>query len=549
MKRLGRALYADLRGGVAIILAASLFMLIGAASVSVDLGSAYLAKRQLQGLADAAALAASSGGRTAAEQLITKSGVSGVSIVSAESGSYNADPKVPIANRFVAGGSGATAARLELQRQTPLYFARLLVGKDTIDVRARATAARRDEAAFSLGTGLASLNGGLANALLSSLIGTQINLSVMDYQGLATLNVDLLHFADALRVETGRDGTSYGALFDQKIPLSKIITALGDTAGNSPVAAILDNLALKTPAGKEVRLSDIIDLGPARGAGSPDGQPNILLDTFSMLRMILSPPSGTSIPMDTTVNLIGLGSVRVMMATAGAGAASSPLLSITASRDVILRTAQTRLYLDTKVGEALSGVLDVHIPLYIELASAEARLSAINCTQGSATKGVSLAVTPSVGTISIGSIDTTKMNNFSSPITVQRAYIAQILRLLQLVTVTALNTTNLGGKSPQTVLFSPTEIAAQQPKTVRTQDLAQGLTSSLISQTKVSVKLLDLIELPLDPLISTVGGILSVAAPLLDGLVNSLTSLLGVNLGTATVKVHEMRCGIPMLVA
>ena len=36
--------------------------------------------------------------------------------------------------------------------------------------------------------------------LLSALAGTELNLSVMDYQGLANLNVDLLHFADALKV-------------------------------------------------------------------------------------------------------------------------------------------------------------------------------------------------------------------------------------------------------------------------------------------------------------------------------------------------------------
>ena len=52
-----RRLLVDKRGGISVLLAGSLFMLAGAATVAVDLGSVYLAKRQLQGVADAAALA------------------------------------------------------------------------------------------------------------------------------------------------------------------------------------------------------------------------------------------------------------------------------------------------------------------------------------------------------------------------------------------------------------------------------------------------------------------------------------------------------------
>ncbi len=65
----------DRKGGVTILLAGALFMLAGAATVAVDLGSVYLARRQLQGIADAAALAAADGGRTAAEALLQQTGI------------------------------------------------------------------------------------------------------------------------------------------------------------------------------------------------------------------------------------------------------------------------------------------------------------------------------------------------------------------------------------------------------------------------------------------------------------------------------------------
>ena len=51
-------LVADRRGGIGVASAAALTMLIGAAALAVDIGSFQLDRRKLQGIADAAALAA-----------------------------------------------------------------------------------------------------------------------------------------------------------------------------------------------------------------------------------------------------------------------------------------------------------------------------------------------------------------------------------------------------------------------------------------------------------------------------------------------------------
>ena len=203
MNRIRRLCRND-RGGISLILAGSLFMLAGAATVAVDLGSIYLARRQLQGVADAAALAAADGGRSAAEQLLAESGVGGVSLFALDQGNYTANAAVAVPERFVPGDPQGAAMRVEVQRRTPLFFGRLLVGRNGIDLRARAIAARTDAAAFSIGTGLASVSDGLPNLLLSALAGTELNLSVMDTQGLASLDLDLTPFeqgAGRLRVD------------------------------------------------------------------------------------------------------------------------------------------------------------------------------------------------------------------------------------------------------------------------------------------------------------------------------------------------------------
>src|SRR3546814_8372455 len=91
--------------------------------------------------------------------------------------------------------------RITLTRDRPLFFGSFLTGRRDSIIRATATGARRGYAAFSLGSRVAALNGGLPNALLSALTGSKVSLSVMDYNALASTDIDLLAFSDALRTD------------------------------------------------------------------------------------------------------------------------------------------------------------------------------------------------------------------------------------------------------------------------------------------------------------------------------------------------------------
>ncbi len=536
------ALKRNERGGIAILLAGSMFMLAGAASVGVDLGSVYLAKRELQGVADATALAAATGGHSAATQLIGQSGVPGVSLFNLEKGRYRADPAIAVPDRFLADGSSdGGATRVEVRRRAPLFFGKMLVGRDGIDIAAKATAAKQDSAAFSLGTGLAALNGGVPNMLLSALAGTELNLSVMDTQGLADLDLNLLGVADALKVRLSRDGDTYGALFDREIPVSDIIGAMADASGGrSGVHALLTTAG--RVAGKTLRLSDIVDLGPMKGAGSKDGQPNIVLDAFSMLRMVLSPPSGTAVPIDLRLTVPGLTATRVMLLT-NSGEVRSPILTVTASKDVVLRTGQTRLYVETSVATILSGIASIRVPLYVELAAAEARLSNIDCTQGSLTQGVEIAVKPTLGTVALADLNPAALTSFSSPPDLRPVALASTLLGTK---ISAYANMSLGGVHSQKVHFAPSEIGTT--KRVSTQDLSQGLATSVMDNLNVQVSVLGL-TVSTSPLTPVIGGLLKTTAPLLDGVINSVTETLGVRLGTADVRVHDLRCGVATIVA
>ncbi len=60
----------------------------------------------------------------------------------------------------------------------------MILGRNSVTVTKRAVAARPGgppTAMFSIGSRLASLDGGLANSLLSALLGSRVSLTVMDY--------------------------------------------------------------------------------------------------------------------------------------------------------------------------------------------------------------------------------------------------------------------------------------------------------------------------------------------------------------------------------
>ncbi|MET0363531.1 MAG: pilus assembly protein TadG-related protein [Sphingobium sp.] len=540
-----RALSQDRRGVAAILFAFSLMALAGAAAAAVDIGSLFLAKRQLQGIADAAVLAAAQGdisgqGAASAQSIINRAGIDGIQIGTLTTGSYARDKSVAMAARFTQGSTSPSAAQLTLQRTVPLFFSKLLLGKSGLTIRAHATAARVNMAAFSIGTKLAGLSGGIANDLLSSIADTNLNLSLVDTQGLASADIDLLGFADALRVRLNMQGATYADVFGANIPLSTLMQALGDAAPTSGSATTLQGLAARLGTGS-VRLSDIIDLGPL-GQSTTRGNDNaIKVDALSFLRSLLIQSKGGSYEASLDVTVPGLTSVKLIVA--GGGVAKSPWLTVTQAKDVVIRTAAARIYLDTRVVTALPGILSLRVPLYAELAAAEARLSDIRC-DGGGSDGVTLAVTPSVGSVAIADIHAEDIDNFAVPMAKQPAVLLNVLG----TKINAYADLALGGLSSQSVLFTRDDIANHRTRTVSTRDLTTGVASSLVSNVQLSVTTLGL-TVNAGPLVNSLAGVLLSVAPSLDGLLNQVTGVLGVKLGAADVRVDRMRCGVPTLVA
>lgn len=542
----------DRSAAVTMMMAASLTGLLAATALAVDMGSVYLAHRALQGAADAAALAAidmPDSASTAAQQVISSNHLANAQVTSLVPGTYTPDGTIAPSQRFVPATPVPNAMKVTLAQTVPLFFGGIITRRGTTLITATATAARIDYAAFSIGTRLAAVNGGLPNALLTALAGTNLNLSVADYNSLVGTQINLLTFSQALATRLNLTAASYNDTLNANATLPQVLSALADVAGNPAAATALQSLALKVPP-TTVQLSNLINLGPYGSQDHADPSTAISADGYSIVREALALANGQrQVAANLGATVPGITSTDLSLAI-GQRQEHSPWLTVAQDGSVSVRTAQARLYLDTKLNAV--GLASVHLPIYTELAEAQAKLASISC-QGQGKATVALNVLPSVGSIAIADVSPSKLSNFAAAVPEQQATIAQLLPILPTLPVTnvvAQTHLDLGGSNNgwQQTSFSPADIAAHTLHTVSTRDLTQGVASSLLSKTTLTAQVLG-IPVNLSSLTSTVGALLTPLSPALDSLVDQVTDLLGVHVGQADVGIDGVRCGKPALVA
>lgn len=533
------SLLKDRRASISIASALAMTMLIGAAALAVDVGSFYLDRRKLQGIADAAALAAAGRPgeeRAAAQRIIAANCDCNIVIASLVPGTYRADPAVQAEQRFSAGGSAQNAVRITLTRDRPMFFGRFLTGRDKTVIGASATGARQGYAAFSLGSRVAALNGGVPNALLSALTGSQVNLSVMDYNALASADVDLLAFSDALRTRLNANVLTFGQTLDTQATLPQVLSALAASTDGTASTALSKLATGAVP--KALFPSRAIDLGPRSSSIRIDEANPVKVNAMSLLRsMLLLANANRQIDLSVASSLPGGSGVDIALLV-GEPPADSPLIAITDTQQVIVRTAQVRLKLATKVALPLASV---EIPVYAELGSAAARITDIDCTAGDS--AVTLGIKTSPAALMIGKVADSDFQNMQRPLDPAPAKLVK----LPLASVEGEAELVLSDLNEKPARFTRGEIDQGTTKTVESSGLVAGAAKSLADRIDLKVNILGL-GLGLNGLAGVVGDALGLAAPVLDGVLESLTDMLGVHIGEADARVNALRCGKARLV-
>lgn len=533
-----RRLRGDRRGAVSILTAIMTMALIGFSALGVDVGMLTLSQRRLQGIADQAALAAAASSPDrrdeAIRRLLTANGLGDVTSTITP-GRYRADAAIAPQDRFEPGAD-AGALRVALSRPVPLFFGRVLTGRNTAPVSARAVARRIDMAAFSLGTRLVDVSGGLPGALLNGLAGSDLSLSIGDYQALVGAQIDLLPMIQGLGTKIGLTGASFDTILAADVTLPQLLGAMADATGKPDAAGILRRMALRVP-GSKVPLTRLIDLGPLGNTTKVPSRDLIGVDAYTILRESLLIANGQrQVALNLGGSIKGLLSTRVLVAI-GERPASSPWLAVAQDGSTIVRTAQQRFLIDSEIGVPV--LANIHLPIFVETAAAQARLNSVACA--GAMQSVTIDTLPSPGTLAIAQVDQSRFDDMSrSPITGQT-----VLLQLLLARVWGYAKLDLASDSAwQQVRFTQDDISQRTTRTVTANSAVRGIAASLIRQVTLRLEGLDL-----SGLTGIVGAALTPVAPILDTLIGDLTELLGLHVGQADVTVNGVRCGAATLVA
>ena len=565
MRRLARRFAQHRRGAVALMTAVCLIALMASAAVAVDLGQVFLKSRQLQGVADLAAMAsvqaldpsATTTPQAAAAATAALNVWPGGISTQATPGLYTAEASTAAAQRFTATSASPNAVQVTLRAPVQLYFAGLITGQSTLQVARTATAARAQYAAFSIGSGLAALNGGVANAVLSAMTGSQVSLSAMNYQALASAQVDLLRFLPALQTRAGLQGLSYSQVLSTSVAPAAALSALADTlaaSGQSAAAAGVQALAAAAAGLPPTPLSATLDLGPyaAQDHAGDGGGAGLSVTALSLADALVAAANGSR-QLSIALNGTAPGLPQLSLALAiGQRQNHSPWLTVTDAGQVIVRTAQMRLYLQAGLSAgplaAATGGALVNLPVFVEAASAEAKLQDISCPATPADQGLDLEVSPSLGTLAIAQTDTSTLGNFATPASLQAATLLDLV----LIKATAYGRIDLGGgdASWQTVHFTQADVASGTVKSVFASDIARATVASLLANTSLTVQTpAGGVNLGGQALAPALQALLTQAAPSLDAVITEVEAVSGARLGEAAVQADGLRCRGSALVA
>lgn len=559
MRGFCRSLLRNRNGNFATITALVSPVLIVVAALGIDTGSFFLERREAQGLTDLAAMSAARSPQDAEQialAVFADNGwtglapdANGVAHIRATKGIYVPDPAVPPDRRFIPGQEPANAVQIEFQRKATRYFSGSLIEAPTI--RTFAVASMEPRATFSIGSRLAALDGGIANQILSSLLGTSISLSAMDYNALLSTDIDLIAFIEQAGISAALNAGTYRDVLDARISVKQAIQALAATPGVGLVAkSALQAVAGAVPAAQELRLGDIIDLGTDTGArvGGIAAGLEADVNAMAMLRALAALAS------DRNQIVIDLGAAIPNIANAAVTltVGERQAFSVHGPVGTSMRTAQTRLRIDLQIGTSNPLLTArINVPVFIDIAYGQGTISSISCLDGRRESArVGIAARPGIVEAHIADANIRQMEDFSRLPPLPRAHLVDVRALgIPVARIEARAETRATNVRDSQLAFTWPDIVGGKVKTAATSNAISTLTSSLIANLELRVVPLGipLITIPSGAL-GVVRPLLDPVAPALDHILNTVLAITGISLGEADVRVHRVDCGKPALV-
>ncbi|WP_026613932.1 pilus assembly protein TadG-related protein [Ensifer aridi] len=567
--------YLTSRGGnIGVSAALVMPLLITSMGLGIDYGYLTLQRRELQSVADLAAIAAAAN-VTSAEQAVlahfrnnglnfavsTSSGLmtvdgkvmpsdvetAGEGVATIVRGRYVPDPEIDVGQRFIKDAVPADAVQVMLEKKGEIFLAALF--SDAPDLGVIGTAASSKVAAFSVGSRLASLNGGLLNAILGQMLGTSVSLKVMDYEALIDADIEIQPFLKIIGTRLNLTAASYEDVLTAELTMPQLVGSLRLVQGLSgPVSSALKSLELATAGDKRTfTLAQILNIDPKKSLRVDGGSDwSMKVSALQIVSAAAAIANGEhQIALDAVAGLPGIASVNVRLAI-GEPPVETPSHRLGAPGTAV-RTAQTRLAVEVNVNglAALAGTR-LRLPIYVELAHAEAKLSDIRCYGGTPENAtVVVDAVPGVAEIALGDVGPTVLSSFSSDARVTPARLVD----LAVLKIDAIAHVELKNLQASRLAFSPREVAARATKSVSTKDILGSATQTLLGNLDAKINVGGALSLGTPTLLQqALAQTLGAATKPIDELLYNLLLLVGVRVGEADIRVTGVKCQQPVLV-
>lgn len=568
-----RSLPNDKTGNIGVSTTLVLPLLVLSLGLGIDYGYLTLQKREMQTIVDLTAIVASSDLSRAEDAALshfrnnglnllvsTKGGLMNIDgkivpkdlaavrsgIITIVKGRYVPDQALATGRRFIPNATPADAAEVSIEKEGTLHLAAMFSTPPVMSTVG--TAATAKLAAFSIGSRLASLDGGILNALLGQLLGTTISLKAMDYRALVDADIDVRPFLNIVSTRLNLTAASYEEVLSAEMTLPQLLGAIQAVHGLSSTAKSAIR-TLETASGKSkqtFRLSQVLNIAPKNGLNVDAGSHwDMQVSALELVAAAAGIANGTNqISVAALAGLPGIASASVRLAI-GEPPVETPAHKLGAPGSAV-RTAQTRLAVDiTLDGLAALAGLKIKLPLYIEVAHAEGKLADIRCYGGSPTNAsVLVDVVPGIAEIAIGTVNSSVLSNFSAEARVEKSRLVDS-PLLKIDGIAHVETQN---RQPQRLTFSPSETAGNHVKTVSTKDILTSTTQTLLNNLDVDIQVLFLTIGSPKVVQAALAHTLSEATPAIDHLLYNLLLAAGVRVGEADIRITGVDCRQPVLV-
>jgi uncharacterized repeat protein (TIGR01451 family) len=411
-------------------------------------------------------------------------------------------------------------------------------------------------ACLSAGPRLATVDtskSALLNPLLGGLLGTNLNLTALDWNTLAQGNVNLLGFLTKLQVQT--NVSSPAQALGANVTLAQITAALGIQAqaqANTSLTGVLNTLAGQLGGvGATVRVGDLVQVSAdtATLAATTVNSLDMLTGLIQLYnrRNVLTTPtpigiSGGVLGMLGILNSVQLYAQVVEPAVYICGPTGSTFHS--AAIRVKLKLDLVTLAPVTDLLTALLGNTSIAIgqlDVYVEIGRGEGRLTAIDAVS----RAVSLQALPGVADVYIGKIEDSVFFNRARPINVATDLGYGKIGGLTLAGLNLLDINVRSWTRGQAPFASNLTMAGPFPQTRTVSTSAAFVTNlvdGLVNNLSLQIPTLNLgliTDVVLGLLKGIVTGVLTpILAPILTGVVDPLLQLLGIGLGQVVVTVE-----------